>query len=275
MTTSFLGIAELEAAQAQPEITVNEAVRMLEAAISIDVLDKDLATPPASPPSTARYLVPDVGATGAWAAMANKIAFLMGTVWVGLTPRVGWIVYVVDEDERYEWTGSAWVVFSAGGGSVAVTGPDESPPVNVPEVTSLEFINAIVEDLGGGAVRITALGSGAANEVDIGLFFPGGPPLTNQLLAKFIAARAMTLPGNLVGSVGHVGTNPTGSFVMTVSVGGSSVGTITVSTGGVFTFATTAGAAVPVVAGDEIEIEAPAGTDATVADIAVTLVADR
>jgi hypothetical protein len=274
MTTPFLGMDELEAAQAQPEVTVNEALRTLEAAISIDVLDKDLTTPPASPPSTARYLVPAVGATGAWATMGDKIAFLMGTVWVALTPRLGWIVYVVDEDERYEYTGSGWVVFSAGGGSVAVTGPDESPPVNVPEVTSLEFINAIVEDLGGGAVRITALGSGADSEADIGLFFPGGPPLTNQLLAKYIPARAMTLPGNLVGSVGHVGTNPTASFVMVVSVGGSSVGTITVSTAGVFTFATTAGAPVAVLAGDEIEIEAPAGTDATVADIALTLVAD-
>jgi len=271
MTTPFLGMDELEAAQAQPEITVNEALRTLEAAISIDVLDKDLTTPPASPPSTARYLVPALGATGAWATMANKIAFLLGTVWTALTPRLGWTVYVVDEAKRYEWDGADWVEF-AGGGSIAISGPDESPPVSVATVTSLEFVNAVVEDLGGGAVRVTSLGSDTLPELDLGMFFPG-IPASNQLMFKFVAARALELPANFAGSYGHIGTNPTSSFVMIVSVAGANVGTITVSTGGVFTFATTAGAVIPVDPGERIEIAGPASADGTAADIAATLLA--
>lgn len=166
MTTPFQSLPELEPSQSQPEVIVNRDVRALEASVSIEVIDKDLATPPASPASTARYLIPKVGATGAWAGLGNRVAYLQGTTWFTLQPFHGWIVMVRDEGVRYEYDADAdeWVEFSAGGGSIAVSGPDESPPVSVPAVTSLEFINSIVEDLGGGAVRVTSLGGGGSAE---------------------------------------------------------------------------------------------------------------
>jgi hypothetical protein len=121
--------------------------------------------------------------------------------------------------------------------------------------------------------NVVSGGGGAANVSDLAMFFPGTPG-SAQLMFKFVAARDFEFPANFAGAVGHIGTNPTGSFVMDVSVQGSNIGTITVSTGGAFTFATTGGLPIDVDAGDRIEIEAPVSTDATAADIAATLVAD-
>lgn len=179
MTTPFLGMDELEPAQSQPEVTVDKALRTLEAAISIDVIDKDLTTPPASPTSTARYIVPPVGATGAWAPFGNKIVYLQGTTWAALTPRIGWIVYVVDEDERYEWDGTDWIIFEAGG-SIAVEGLDSSSDT-VDPVTTIQFDNALVEDLGAGVVRVTPVGDG------------GGAEGHGTLTSLAIVANAVTL----------------------------------------------------------------------------------
>jgi hypothetical protein len=60
---------------------------------------------------------------------------------------------------------------------------------------------------------------------------------------------------------------------MNVQVNGSSVGTITVSTGGAFTF-NTAGGAVSLVVGDRLKIVAPATPDATAALASFTLVGE-
>lgn len=117
-----------------------------------------------------------------------------------------------------------------------------------------------------------SVASGSVNSYDLGMFFPGNPG-SSQLLFKFIAARNMQFPANFAGSIGHIGTNPTSTFTMDVSVNGSVIGTIEVSTGGAFTFATTGGVAIPVSAGERIEIEAPSSADGTAADIAATLVA--
>lgn len=270
MATPQLDIDELQPAQSQPEITVNEAIRKLEAAISIRVLDKDLTAPPASPAASARYIV-GAAATGAWSGQTGKVAFVQNSAWDFLTPQTGWIVYVVDEAERYEWDGSAWVVLSIGGGGGSVTVEDsDSPPTgSVAAVSTIEFNGATITDLGGGRARVT-IDSVAASAADMGMFFPGNPS-SNQLLLKYIATRAMTFPSNFAGAYGHIGTNPTSSFIMNVSVNGSVVGTITVSTGGVFTFATTAGASVPVSSGERIEIAGPASADGTAADISATL----
>jgi hypothetical protein len=57
---------------------------------------------------------------------------------------------------------------------------------------------------------------------------------------------------------------------MDVALDGSSIGTISVSTGGVFVFATTGGTEKSVTAGQRLEVVAPGSADATAADIAVT-----
>ena len=60
---------------------------------------------------------------------------------------------------------------------------------------------------------------------------------------------------------------------MDVTLDGSSIGMISVSTAGVFTFTTTSGTEKSVTAGQRFEVVAPGSADATAADIAATFTA--
>jgi hypothetical protein len=106
-------------------------------------------------------------------------------------------------------------------------------------------------------------------EIDFGGFFPG-TPASNQLIMVHVLARSASMLANFGGAYGHIGTNPTSSFVATVWKNSTQIGTVTVSTGGAFTFATIGGVTVSLAAGDVIEVVAPSSADATAANIAFT-----
>lgn len=109
---------------------------------------------------------------------------------------------------------------------------------------------------------------------DIG-FFISGAPTNSQMVLRFKAPRAFILPGNASGSKGTVGTNPTSTAAFDVLKNGSSIGSISVSTGGVFTFTTTSGNPVSFAVDDILAIVAPTSADATMADIGVVFVMTR
>lgn len=88
-------------------------------------------------------------------------------------------------------------------------------------------------------------------------------------ITTFVAVRTFTFPTNLSGSKGTVGTNPaTASIALSVKRNGTTFATITISTGGVFTFATTS--TPTFVAGDVLTVVTPASLDSA-ADIYYTL----
>lgn len=101
-------------------------------------------------------------------------------------------------------------------------------------------------------------------------FFFTTKPTDSEILLLFVAEQSMTFADNFSGSRGSCGTNPTSSFVMDVQKNGASVGSITISTGGAFTFNTT-GTTVTLAAGDVLKIVAPATADATCANVAISL----
>jgi hypothetical protein len=76
------------------------------------VLDKDLATPPGSPATGARYWVAG-SPTGAWSGHASQIAQWSGSAWVFSTPDNGTAFLVEDENLQYVWTGSSLTTFGA------------------------------------------------------------------------------------------------------------------------------------------------------------------
>jgi hypothetical protein len=115
--------------------------------------------------------------------------------------------------------------------------------------------------------------AGTVVSYDFGIFF-GGTPTSSQLMAMFVAGRAFTLPDDFAGAVGRIGVNPTSSFVIDVEVNGSAVGTITIGTGGAFTFNTTGGA-VSISVGDYVEIIAPSVVDGTAEDISISFLGTR
>lgn len=250
MTTEVLGLDDLASGQSQPEVPINRTSRRLEASIAgtktIEVsANTDVTIPTSGEPAPWRYSTIRIHDGG---------SVLTGPVDV-IFPDLAALDF--DATPRFELINDTAVTLTivAGGTGAVAVGAGES---------------ALVRYDGENIVPVAASSTPGSGTADLGFYFPGGPPTSSQLLYKYVTPRAFTIPDDFAGARGHVGTNPTGSFVMTVSVAGSSVGTITVSTGGAFTFATTGGS-VAVSAGERIEIAAPSGTDATVADIAVTM----
>lgn len=106
--TTRLGLPLIEAGQAQKHVTHNEALRLLDALVQTVVVDRDLSAPPAAPLDGEAHIVA-AAPTGAWLGQAGRLAARIDGVWTFLTPRVGWSVWVADENRPVTWTGAAWV----------------------------------------------------------------------------------------------------------------------------------------------------------------------
>lgn len=113
-TTTNLGITLVESAQSQKEVTINQAISVLDAMASYAVVDKDLATPPSSPATGALYIVA-ASPTGAWAGKATQLTYF-DQMWRFIMPQNGTRVWVRDESADYRFNGTAWAIVASGGG---------------------------------------------------------------------------------------------------------------------------------------------------------------
>lgn len=136
----------------------------------------------------------------------------------------------------------------------------------------LGYTDGTASGLYGAVLASASAGGEITLPYDIPLSF-AGTPSAGELMGKLIAVRDIDFEANFSGSSGHVGTNPGATFAIDVQDDGASIGTLSVSTGGTFTFTTTGGTAKTVAAGSRIEFYAPANSpaEATVANIAATL----
>jgi hypothetical protein len=105
-TTANISITLLEAAQAQKEVTINEALKRVDALLNNAVLDRGLATPPGSPAEGDMYIVAP-SATGAWASKDGQIAYF-DQVWKFIPPSAGSVLMVNDEATQYYHDGTGW-----------------------------------------------------------------------------------------------------------------------------------------------------------------------
>jgi len=111
-TTPNLGLPYIDAAQAQKNVTHNEAIRSLDALVQTAIVTRTAATPPAAPADGACYILPTAG-TGAWAgATAGTVAGWQDGIWVFYPPKIGWLAWIIDEGMTANWTGTAWQAFS-------------------------------------------------------------------------------------------------------------------------------------------------------------------
>ena len=117
-------------------------------------------------------------------------------------------------------------------------------------------------------VAVTEGGGGGVDLRPIAFFFTSAPTASETMLL-YTATENITFPIDFAGSAGSVGANPTAAMTFTVAVNGAAAGTIGISTGGAVSF--TAAAAVNLVAGDRLSVSAPAGVDATIANVSITL----
>lgn len=199
-TTTNLGITLVESAQAQKEVTINQALTVLDALASYSVVDKDLAAPPASPATGALYIVA-ASPTGTWAGKATQLAYF-DQIWRFIAPQNGLRVWVRDESLDYRFNGTAWAVVASGGGgggspitsssaqafAVGQNG-NTNPAFNVDASTASSATGVQVKSAAAGAgVTLTAISS-AANE-NITLSSKGSS--TTTLNGGFFAIVAVT-----------------------------------------------------------------------------------
>lgn len=163
--TPKFGITELEAAQSQPEIVVNEGTRLLETMSQLIVIDKDLSAPPSAPDDGDTYLVPS-GATGEWANYPFHIAVAIGGDWFYVAPRIGYIAYVEDEGVYYQYSAgspSGWSALDLGIPETPVTATITVQDIGSPDVTfngiqTIQFTgNVVVEQVNATTIKITVL----------------------------------------------------------------------------------------------------------------------
>lgn len=112
-TTSHLGITLVEQAQAQKEITVNQAFTRIDALLNTGAKSRTTSTPPGSPASGDLYIV-GASPTGDWSGQAEKLAYF-DQVWKFITPQAGLMLWVNDEGLSYVYDGTDWVTVSGSG----------------------------------------------------------------------------------------------------------------------------------------------------------------
>jgi hypothetical protein len=99
-------------------------------------------------------------------------------------------------------------------------------------------------------------------------------PSASEVLLLHVFAEAVTFGDDWVGAAGIIGTNPAASFTLDVRKNGTSIGSISVTTGGAITYSTT-DTTVSFAAGDLLSIVGPSTADAAIANCAFTLKATR
>lgn len=164
--------------------------------------------------------------------------------------------------------GSAGVFYSDGTNVYGITGgaADFLSLTDSPSSYSSQGGKHIAVNSGETAIEFVS------EKYDIPLSY-AGTPTGGEVLGRLVIPRTLNFAANFATSYGYVGTNPSASYVISVQDDGSEIGTITISTGGAFTFATTSGTAKTVAAGSRLDFVAPSPSpaEATVANIAATL----
>jgi hypothetical protein len=248
--------------------------------------------PPASPVEGDLYVVGTAG-SGAWSGHSENVAVYYNAAWFFFTPIEGMFAWDQTSNSLKRFDGADWVAYTVGGGAIA---DGDYGDITVSSSGSVWRVDALASPSAGvilyadnnspGSWQQLAAGTsgqflktnGAAAPswadlpYDLPLSF-AGTPTAGQLMGKLVMVRDVALAANFSGSSGHVGTNPGATFDIDVKDNGSSIGTISVSTGGTFTFTTSGGTAKTVSSGHRLEFYAPSNSpaEATVANIAATL----
>lgn len=205
-TTPRLGVNEWAAAQATPNLAVNEAVRTIEQGANAFIgKDKDLATPPGSPVDGDCYIVA-AAATGDWTGHSGKLA-IYNSGWLFITPLEGMACYLQDENLLYRYDGAAWTALLAPG-TVEV----------LDEGASAEPVAAAFNFTGSG-VTVTADGLGGV-DIDI----PGGAGGSIEVLDEGVTEEAAATALNFTGAGVTVTADGLGGVDIDIPGGGGGGG---------------------------------------------------
>jgi hypothetical protein len=154
-----------------------------------------------------------------------------------------------------------------------------APTIGTDSIGFSQFTSVSQGGTGGVKVGTGLTKQGNTISIDsthLSLFMAGGSeaaPTASQVVLRFVAPTAITLPANLSTSFGKAGTAATASTTFNVQKNGSTIGTVVfASSGTVPTFTTSGGAAQSLAAGDVLTLVAPASPDATLSLVGITIV---
>lgn len=209
MTTSpDFGLPLVGQLQAQPEVTHNEALLLLQLLLS-GVIDRAVDAPPGSPADGDTYII-GAAPTGAWSGQSNKLAIRYGGVWrfvpdvdsagsnIAIAARhEGWTVWVRDENLPYVWDGAAWTallgpgpVGIASGGTGATTVQGSRAALGIDAVRTISATGPTALDANDRIVLVDA----TTNNVTVTLPAANayGASITRELTVKRIDATGNT-----------------------------------------------------------------------------------
>lgn len=248
-TTPLLNITEIGETQNNKYATANNAFRALEQAANASLANAAVGAGPwaLTEAQITRYAV--FRASGGSAAFNITLPSTVNTI------NASRVVYVINADTTY----TATVKASTGTGATVALLPGESGA-----------IYQSFEDC-----YLLSKGQAASNPpYDVGFFIPGKPN-DNEVIFTLVAVRDVLFADEFLGSKASVGTLPTdGTATFTIKKNGSSVGTISITTGGVITFATS-GTTTALTAGDTLSVTTPTPQDSTLANVAVNFKGER
>jgi hypothetical protein len=154
--TPRLDLPYLAASQAQKEVYHNISLDRLDLLVQCSVLDRNLSTPPGAPAAGAAYIV-GPAPTGTWAGHADHLALYVNAQWEFIAPLPGFQCWVIDETVQVYWSGTAWVIVSAGGGGATTF----LGLLDTPDSYSGQAGKAVLVNAGGTALEFGTTGGGA------------------------------------------------------------------------------------------------------------------
>lgn len=107
-STARLALPLLAMAQAQKEVTHNEALTLLDLLVQPVVEAGPQATPPATPDPGQGWIV-GAGASGAWDGEGGALALWTAGGWRFVTPRAGMRTFRLSDGAWMRFDGAAWV----------------------------------------------------------------------------------------------------------------------------------------------------------------------
>lgn len=164
--TPRLSLPLLSEAQDHPEVPVDSTFYAVDALLQGSVIARDVATPPGGEDEGDAYILADSGLTGAFVGHESQVAAFQGGGYRFYAPREGWSLFVVYDGDSFRFDGGSpgsWVQNTA---TIAV-GVEGSPSFFSTTVREVLFDNCVVEDLGGGVVRVTPGTTSAAGPIEL------------------------------------------------------------------------------------------------------------
>lgn len=139
-----LSLPYLAPQQAQKHVTVNEAIRRLDALLQLVVKSRGVTSEPNAPAEGDAYILAATHQGAAWGAMSvNALAVFQDGQWIEIAPKTGWRAFIEDEAKLViRSAAGSWTEMSGGAGETAAkfgvnTGADQTTRLQVKADASL------------------------------------------------------------------------------------------------------------------------------------------